>query len=279
MDPVAFHFGPLTIRWYGILVASGFLAGYLLIQRRTARYGVAPETAADLVFAALIGGIVGARLLYVIEFWNEEFRGHWLDIFKVYRGGLVFYGGLLGAVGLILVWGKRKNWPFRTLGDLAAPALPLGHAFGRVGCFLNGCCFGRPWDGPLAITYPGITADGYINGPLYVQRLKGVVDAHATACRAVFPIQLTASAVNLGLCALLLVLERRRCCEGRRFPLYIMLYAAGRFAVEFGRGDYTASVAGLTPAQAVCLALFPAGLAWFLGAGGKRKPESGKEKA
>jgi phosphatidylglycerol:prolipoprotein diacylglycerol transferase len=278
-DPVAFHLGALAVRWYGIMVATGFLAGYLLIQRRAERYGVPRETAADLVFAALLGGIVGARLFYVIEFWDDEFRGHFLNIFRIYRGGLVFYGGFLGAVGLILFWGRRKNWPFRSLGDLAAPALPLGHALGRVGCFLNGCCFGRPWGGAAAVTYPGVTADGYLNGPLYVQRLKGIVDAHAITCEPVFPIQLVASAANAALCVLLLFLERRRCCEGRRFPLYIMLYAGTRMIVEFGRGDYTTSTAGLTPAQVLCLVLFPLGVAWFLIQGGKAETNTRKQDA
>ena len=267
MDPVAFHLGPLTIRWYGIFVALGFLGGYLLMQIRASRYKVSKETAADVAFAALIGGLIGARLFYVIEFWDEEFRGHYLDIIMIQRGGLVFYGGFMGAAALIALWGRHRKWPMRSLADLVAPAIPLGHALGRVGCFLNGCCFGLPWAGNLSVTYPGVTADGYINGPLHVQRLKGVVEADALTCHSVFPIQLVASAVNLSLCAILLLLERKRCFEGRRFPVYLVLYSAARFSVEFGRGDYIGSTAGLTPAQVVCLFLFPAGLAWFVAAG------------
>jgi phosphatidylglycerol:prolipoprotein diacylglycerol transferase len=264
MDPVAFHIGPLTIRWYGVFVALGFLAGYLLIQRRTSRYGISHETAADLAFAALIGGVLGARLFYVIEFWDEEFSGHWLDVLKIHRGGLVFYGGFIGAIALIAAWGWRRKWPLMKLGDLAAPALALGHAFGRVGCFLNGCCFGFPWRGALSVTYPGVTADGYINGPLHVHRAKGIVPLDSLVCEPVFPIQLIASFANLALCAVLLLLERRRLFEGRRFPLYIMLYAMTRFAIEFGRGDYIDLTAGLTPAQVVCLLLLPLGAAWFV---------------
>ena len=147
---------------------------------------------------------------------------------------------------------------------MTAPALPLGHALGRLGCLLNGCCFGRPWDGPLGVTYPGLLADGRLNGPLYVQRQLGVVSPEALTCQPVFPIQLVDAAGNLALCGVLLYLGRRGgAWRGQLFPLYLFLYAPLRFAVEFGRGDYLLLSHGLTPAQWLCLALFPIAIAWL----------------
>jgi phosphatidylglycerol:prolipoprotein diacylglycerol transferase len=181
-DPVALQLGPLSIRWYGVFVALGFLAGYQVLQRRARALGLGPQVAPDVTLAAMVGGIVGARLLYVVQNWEEEFGGNLLDAFAVWHGGLVFYGGFLGAVAAVVLWGRHKRWPLLAIGDMVAPALPLGHVLGRIGCLLNGCCFGRPWDGPLGVAYPGRTADGLLNGPLYVQRALGWVPADATAC-------------------------------------------------------------------------------------------------
>lgn len=271
-DPVAFQLGPLSIRWYGICVALGFLAAYHLAQRRARTLGLGPQVAPDVTLAAMLGGIGGARLLYVAQNWQAEFSDHLLEAFAVWHGGLVFYGGFLGALLVIIAWSRHKGWPLLAIGDMAAPALPLGHALGRLGCLFNGCCFGYPWDGAGGITYPGQTAAGLLNGPLYIQRLLGVVPPDALACRPVFPIQLVDAAGNLAICAGLLYLGRRPRWRGMLFPLYLCLYAPMRFAVEFGRGDYLEHSHGLTPAQWLCLLLFPAALVWLAW---NRRPDAG----
>lgn len=262
-DPVAFQIGRLSIRWYGLFVALGFMAGYQLMQRRGRRLGLGPQVAPDITLAAMLGGIVGARVLYVLQNWSEEFSGHPLEAFAVWHGGLVFYGGFLGAVATVVFWGRRQRWPLLAIGDMAAPALALGHAFGRVGCFLNGCCFGRTFHGSLGVTYPGLTRDGLINGPLHIQRLLGEVPPDASRCAPVFPIQLVEAAGNLLLCGVLLRLGDRSSLRDRLFPVYLVLYAPLRFLVEFGRGDYLSRSAGLTSSQWLCLALLLAGSAWL----------------
>jgi phosphatidylglycerol:prolipoprotein diacylglycerol transferase len=262
-DPVAFQLGPLSIRWYGICVALGFLAGYQLVQRRGRALGLGPQVAPDVTLAAMAGGIGGARLLYVMQNWEAEFSGNLFDTIAVWHGGLVFYGGFLGALATIIAWSLHKRWPLLTIGDMAAPALPLGHALGRLGCLLNGCCFGRPWDGPAGVIYPGLLSDGLLNGPLYIQRLLGVVPAEALECRPVFPIQLVDAAGNLAICGVLLYAGRRAGWRGQLFPLYLFLYAPMRFAVEFGRGDYVHLSYGLTAAQWLCLLLFPVAVVWL----------------
>ena len=271
-DPVAFELGPLSIRWYGICVALGFLAAYQLAQRRGRALGLGPQVAPDVTLAAMLGGIGGARLLYVLQNWQAEFSGDLLEAFAVWHGGLVFYGGFLGALIMITVWSRHKRWPLLAIGDMAAPALPLGHALGRIGCLLNGCCFGRPWDGPGGLTYPGPIADGLLNGPLYIQRQLGVVPTAALGCRSVFPIQLVDALGNLAICGALLYLGRRPAWRNRLFPLYLSLYAPMRFAVEFGRGDYLRLSHGLTPAQWLCLLLFPVAVVWLAW---NRKPAAG----
>jgi phosphatidylglycerol:prolipoprotein diacylglycerol transferase len=271
-DPVAFQLGPLSIRWYGICVALGFLAAYHLAQRRGRVLGLGPQVAPDVTLAAMAGGIGGARLLYVVQNWQAEFSDNILDAIAVWHGGLVFYGGFLGALIMIIAWSLHKRWPLLAIGDMAAPALPLGHALGRLGCLLNGCCFGRSWDGLAGVTYPGLTGDGLLNGPLYIQRELGIVPPEAVTCRPVFPIQLADAAGNLAICGILLYLGRRPRWRGQLFPLYLFLYAPMRFAVEFGRGDYLHLTHGLTAAQWLCLVLFPVALVWLAW---NRRPAAG----
>lgn len=270
-DPVALQIGRLSIRWYGIFVALGFLAGYKLLHRRAARLGLPVEAAPDITLAAMVGGIVGARLLYVLQNWSEEFSANPLEALAIWHGGLVFYGGFLGALVTVIFWSRRQGWPLLAIGDMAAPALALGHAFGRVGCFLNGCCFGRVTAGPLAVSYPGLTSDGLINGPLYVQRLLGVVPPDALACAPVFPIQVVEALGNLALCGVLLRLDRRAALRGRLFPVYLALYAVLRFLVEFGRGDYLSRPGGLTSAQWFCLVLVVVAAVWLAWNPGARR--------
>ncbi|OGV76704.1 MAG: prolipoprotein diacylglyceryl transferase [Lentisphaerae bacterium RIFOXYB12_FULL_65_16] len=257
MDPVAFHLGSLTIRWYGVFVALGFLAGFLLAQARAGKLGLDSNVAADIVLAAMVGGILGARLLYVAQSWSE-YRGQPLEIIRIDHGGLVFNGGVIGAMVALYGLCRIRSLSPRVVGDLLAPALPLGHALGRVGCYLNGCCFGHPYSGAGAVHYP---AEGSV---LYVQAQQHLVAAGATECLPVFPIQLVSAAVNLALCAILLYLGTRIKSRGLLFPLYLILFAVTRFCIEFGRGDYLDRVGPLTPAQAVCLVLLPAGITWFV---------------
>lgn len=256
MNPVLLKLGPITIRWYGAFAALGFLAGFRLVQYRAHRTGFGRGRAADLSLATMVGGLGGARILYVLQHWSE-FRDDLLEVIRIDHGGLVFYGGFIGAVLSILGICAWKGWSFRRVADLFAPAAALGHAFGRIGCLLNGCCFGRPWSGPLALRYP---PDGSV---LFVQIEKGLLSGGAQACLPVFPIQLIAALFNVGLCVVLLRAEKHLRAPGQLFGLYLTLYAAGRFVMEFGRGDYLAGLGPFTPAQGLCFWLLPAGVAWF----------------
>jgi phosphatidylglycerol:prolipoprotein diacylglycerol transferase len=275
MDPVAFQLGPLSIRWYGICFALGFVAAYLLFLRRARGTAVGSDGAADLALAAMVGGLIGARGLYVAQNWTAAFRGRLHEIIRIDHGGLVFYGGFLAAAALLLLLSWRRGYRYGLVADLIAPCLALGHAFGRVGCLLNGCCFGRPWSGPLAMTYPApseVLAVQYAHGLFrggeaeQVRRaLEGLPTDAAVACLPVLPVQAGEALLNLALAVLLLRLARRLQGSGRLFALYLMLYGGGRFALEFLRGDYLERLGPFTPAQVICLGLVPAGaLLWHL---------------
>ncbi len=244
MDPVCFHLLGRPVYWYGVLVAAAFLAciAHLTLLGRRAGYGSA--FVSDLAFWIMVSGIAGARAAYVLA--NAvEFRAAPGLILRVDQGGLVFYGGLLGATVAALLYARFKGVPWAPFSDFVVTALPLGQAIGRLGCFLNGCCFGRPGTAPWCVW------------------------AH-DALR--HPVQIYETALALLIYAGLAWYYPRRSRNGRGLALYLLLYPAARLAVEFWRGDdrLRLDALGLNAAQAVSVALLAVGLAlWVLAPPGR----------
>lgn len=244
MHPIAFNLGPLSVHWYGVLVASGFLAGLWTASRRAVRYGISPQEIGDSGPWILIGAILGARILYVLTYWNESFAGKPLtEIFMIQHGGLVYYGGLIGAIVAVLIYCRWKKIPVWRFGDVMAPSIALGYVFGRLGCLMNGCCYGRACSLPWAITFP---PGSEIHGPVH-------------------PTQIYDSLLNLALYGFLAWLYRRRKFDGQVFAIYLVCYAFTRSLVEYFRGDYnTDHIHGFfTPAQFVSVLTLAAGLILF----------------
>ena len=239
MDPVCFTIGSRPIYWYGVFTALAFLAGVIhwnwlaRVQARPAGYG------SELAFWIMLAGIIGARVAYVFS-ELDEFRGRWLTVVRIDQGGLIFYGGFLGAIAAVWILARRHRESFWSLADFTISALPLGHALGRIGCFMNGCCYGRPSDLPWACP------------------------SHSALRH---PTQLYEAAVNLLLYAALIVFLRRRAASlpGRLTGLYLLTYPAIRFAVEFLRGDPRMRWAGLSVAQWLSLAMLLLGAALCAG--------------
>ena len=246
MNPVALPLGPLEIRWYGIFFALGFLAGYQILQWRAKNSRIGVDAAANLTFVGIIAGVLGARLFYVLTNWRGQFSGNWPEILRIDHGGLVFYGGFIVSALSLLAYCRWKKYPLGETADLFAPALPLAHAFGRIGCLLNGCCHGRVTEGPLAWHYP-----------------HGVIPNDA----GVLPSQLFEAIANLAIVTVLLLSEKRLPRRGQLMALYLMLYAAMRFGLEFLRGDYPPDQylwGVFTPGQKISLLLLPLGLALWI---------------
>lgn len=250
MHPIAFHLGPLAVHWYGVMMALAFLAGLWTASRRGLRDGLAPEKVLDLGPWLIIGGILGARTLYVITFWREQFAGKPIsEIFMVQHGGLVFYGGLIGSSLAYILYARLKKLPLWKGADVLAPSIALGYFFGRIGCLMNGCCYGRPCDLPWAIHFPPPN-EYYPNG--------------------VHPTEIYESLLNLGLYAGLAWLYRHKKFDGQVFSTYLVCYALLRSFVEMFRGDYPQYqryLGGwLTPAHLVSIGILVAGLVllWLL---------------
>lgn len=211
MHKIALQLGGFTLHWYGVLVAAGFLAGIWTASRRAPRAGIHAEKIVDAGPWLIIGGIVGGRVLYVVSYWERSFASEpWWEIFMVQHGGLVFYGGFIGAMLAAIFYTRRKKIPFWPFVDVFAPSLALGHALGRLGCLMNGCCFGRACNLPWALHYPG---------------------EHETHGTGVHPTQIYEAALNLALYAALAWLFRRRKFDGQIFATYLIAYALDRKSV------------------------------------------------
>jgi len=218
MHPELFKIGPLTIHTYGVLVAAGFLLGLGLAVRQARKEGIPPDKIVDLGFYILLSALIGSRLFYILINASHYLKNP-LDIFKIWEGGLVFYGGLLLAVPTVLWYVKKNNLSVWNTADLFAPSLAIGHAIGRLGCFFSGCCYGKPAEGlPWAVTFTDPESLAIIGVPLH-------------------PTQLYESLGEFINFFILIILRRYKSFNGQLFLTYIILYSVLRFIVEFFRGD------------------------------------------
>lgn len=246
MHPVLFQIFGKEIYSYGIMTALGFLCAiltWLWLGRREAR---PPGFAADLGFWLMTSGIVGSRIAYVAANWSH-YRAAPLAIIRIDQGGLIFYGGLLLASAALALFARHHRLPLWHLADFAIPGLAIGHALGRVGCFLNGCCYGRPaGDHFCGVIFPPVCEPGklFAGIPLY-------------------PVQIIESACLLAIWLALLAAYPRRKKDGAVFALYLVLYPPCRFLLEYLRGDERQSWFVLDVAQATSLALLLAGVLLF----------------
>ncbi|MDH3197454.1 MAG: prolipoprotein diacylglyceryl transferase [Candidatus Krumholzibacteria bacterium] len=253
MHPVLIDIGPLQIRSYGFMLALSFLAGMYLAARRAKRAGVEPQHILDLSVYIILAAVVGSRLLYVV-FHLDEFSSP-VEFFALWRGGATFYGGMLAAMLVSYAFLARKRLSFLRVADITAPSVALGVAITRVGCFMSGCCYGKPTTLAWGVTFPPDSAAG--------QSAAEAAHALGLTTVALHPAQLYASAYGLVILAALLALEPRlRARRGATLGLLLVLYGVARFAVDFVR-SYEANarvVFGLTFNQLISIALFALGV-------------------
>ncbi len=227
MHPVLFKIGSCSVYSYGAMLALAFLVCSFLARRRAVAIGMDGEKIFDLMTALIISGVIGGRLLFVL-LDLDYFRSRPLDIFKIWEGGLAWYGGLILAVISVAVFLRINKMPALKTADLLMPYIALGQAIGRIGCFLNGCCYGKATALPIGVVF---------------NPEQG----------AVLPTQLFESAARF---IVYLVLRRRVPSNGRTFFLYLIFYSTFRFFIEFLRGDDMLAIMGLTFSQAVSIAIF-----------------------
>jgi len=241
MYPTLCRLGPLTISTYGVLVALAFLLVVGLTRRvsRRAPKGLFPmdEVAVvDWAVWTVVGGLVGGRLVYVLLNWDVYARAP-LEIFALWHGGLVWYGGFLGGLLATWLYLRRRGITFLRGADQLIPAIPFGHAVGRLGCFANGCCYGLPTSAWFGVQFPSIPG-------------------------RVIPTQLIESAALAGLYLALRSLQRPAVLRrpGALFGLYLIGYGLIRWTVELWRANQPIVWGHMTLSQVISTALAVAGL-------------------
>ncbi len=256
MHPIAFQFGSFTIHWYGVMIALAFLAGLWTAMRRARRENIAGDKIADLVFWIMIAGMIGARTAYVTTYWSEFANQPISEIFMIQHGGLVYYGSLIGAAIALFTYVRWKRLPFLKIGDILAPSIALGNAFGRIGCLLNGCCYGRVCHLPWAIRFPSQSEGAWMQ-----QFHQGLVGRNEPSL-PVHPTEIYDALLNFALYLGLAWLFRHKKFDGQVFATYLIGYAVFRSLVELFRGDYPPDHIhnGLTSAQLVSIPIFVTGL-------------------
>jgi phosphatidylglycerol:prolipoprotein diacylglycerol transferase len=218
-------------------MALAFWFALMAAKRLARREGLNPEVIHDLFFYVLISAIVGSRLFYVATNFETYVRQP-LDIFKIWEGGLVFYGGFIAAAIVVVVFLKKNKIPLWKTADVAAPAVAFGHFWGRIGCFFAGCCYGKTCHLPWAVTFTAPESLAPLNTPLH-------------------PTQLYSALNNLAIFGILLFFGRRKKFPGQVFFLYVFLYGITRSIIEYFRDDFRGAVFDgmLSTSQAIGLSL------------------------
>ena len=235
-----FSIGPVRIHSYGVMLAIGFLAGILWMRREGRAKGLGTDVVLDFGLWTLLSSVLAARALFVALNWSD-FAASPRDILWLWRGGLSFHGGVLGAVAAACVFGPRRKIPVGVLADAAAPAIPLGYALARIGCFLNGCCHGCPTHLPWGVRFPATPGDPTV------------------LTEPSHPTQIYASLMSLAVFGFILLLKPHFHARGQVFAAYLAIYSLQRYVIEFWRAECSAvpfgPLAPLTQAQVVSVAI------------------------
>lgn len=229
MHPILFTIpllGGLPVHTYGVFVALGFLAGLWWVRREAARVGENPDLAGDLVFYIIVAGILGSRIAFYLFTDPAAFRADPLSFFRLWEGGLGFHGGFLLATAVIIWFLRKHHRSFWIYSDILSPGLALGHALGRIGCLMVGCCHGLPVPPAEAGAWWAITFPSAAHGV-------------APYGVALYPTQPAEAFANFCIFLVCAWWTRRKKFDGEVMALYFFLYGTVRFVLEFYRGEST----------------------------------------
>ncbi len=217
MHPILFSFGKFTIYTYGFFMAMAFMIGIFLARHEGKRLGVSPEIVMDAVFYIIISAIIGSRLFYIAT--NiPRFSEDPLEMFRIWNGGLVFYGGFIAAAITTFVYVRAKKISFGKAADIGALSVAIGHSVARIGCFFAGCCYGKPCDLPWAVTFTNPDSLAPLGTPLH-------------------PTEIYSSITLLIIFCILMLLRKHLKVSGQLFWVYIIIYGLSRSVIEIFRGD------------------------------------------
>lgn len=249
--------GEFTITSFGVMMALAFLSAYAVLRAELGRMEADQELAADMLMGALMGGIVGAKLYYVILYWDRTVLDPFGMLFA--RGGLVWYGGLIGGILGVSWIVRRRKAPIALAADAVAPGLALAYAVGRLGCFLVGDDYGRPTDSWVGIAFPrGVPPTTAANLRRYGMNVDpSISDGELLT---VHPTQLYETGMSLVIFLLLWKLRKRPHAQGWVFAAWLAAAGVERFIIEFFRAKDDRFLAGFTVAQLISVGMVAAGL-------------------
>lgn len=232
-----FKIGPVTFHMYGLMIAVGFMSALILTLKRGKKRGFDEDIIWGIFYCAVIGGLVGTRLLYYIVEIPNILKDP--SILWNFKNGYVVYGGIIGGILTSFIYCKYKKAAFLSYFDLVMPAVSFAQGFGRLGCFFAGCCYGRETDAWYGITFH--------NSRFAPNDVK------------LIPTQLISSGGDFVICGLLLLYAAKKPQTGRVASMYLLLYGVGRFAVEFLRNDYRGSIGPLSTSQLISIGIVALG--------------------
>ena len=220
----------LTVHGYGLMIGLGVVGALMMAWHRSKARGLSDDTATSMVLLAVIVGFIGAKIFFVLTHMEDFRRDPWGSLGSE---GFVVYGGVIFGTLACWVYSKMKKERFLVWADILLPGVALAQGLGRIGCFLAGCCYGRPTDSCLGVVFPP--------------------HSMAPAGVPLVPTQLISSAGDLLLCGILLAYDRRKHRAGGVLAVYLSLYSVGRFLVEYLRDDYRGSVGALSASQFIAI--------------------------
>jgi phosphatidylglycerol:prolipoprotein diacylglycerol transferase len=248
---------PIKVFGYGLMLFFAFIGSMNIAARRAKREQIDPEIVYDMAFFVFVGGLIGARLFYVVQYWGVKVRTFW-EIFEIWNGGIVLYGSILGGTAAFFLYRMRRNFPLLPMLDVIAPALAFGIAIGRIGCFLNGCCYGDVCSLPWAVEFPK-------NSPPWDSEVsRNLIPPSAESSLPLHPTQLYSTIDGLILMTLLLAYFPIRKRDGQVMGLLMLTYPISRFLIEQLRNDEGIFFAGMTISQVISLGIFASGLVFWL---------------
>lgn len=257
MRPILFELpGGFKVFGYGLMLFLAYLASINMTAWRARKGHLNPGFAFDMATWLFIGGLVGARAFFVIQY-RRNFDS-FFDIFKIWEGGIVFYGSLIGGTIALLLFWYFYRFPFLPMADAIAPAICIGMAIGRLGCFLNGCCYGDRCELPWAVSFPSVSA------PFKDEVARGLIPPTATHSLPLHPTQLYLTIDGLVLLGVVLAFWPHRKADGQAMALYFLLYAITRTLVEELRNDESAQYLGMTISQIISVGVFGVGIFFWV---------------
>ena len=244
MRPDLFSIGPITIHGYGLMIGIGFLAAILIGMKRAEKHGLDKDIVFNMGLLCIVGGMLGAKILYIITEWNSiiHSKNLWSDL----AYGFVVYGGIIGGILILYVYSRFKKLNFLQYMDLIVPSVSIGQGFGRIGCLLAGCCYGRETDCPIGIVFHN--SEFAPNGI------------------SLLPTQIFSSLGDFLIAGFLIWYAGKQKKDGKVISMYLILYGVGRFIVEIFRNDPRGNVGMLSTSQfiSIFMVAFGAGMMYFV---------------